>query len=411
MKNRFQITIPVIAIVLAAFMPAVARADNLLRLFPLLQGNFLYTDNVKFTPSNAQGDFSSNFAGGFYLDVTTPKRYATLEYSTFASLYLSHSNLDRGGQAQFARITDEEDIAPHTKINLYDWFVRDSPVIMAVTSGDRIPEFTPGFTEFLLANNHVIINTFKADAAHAFNQRWTGQFGIGQETISSEGGSASTLQAASMNLLYRVNEQFSIGPGYRFADFIFPSSTQPNSQVQWPIAHAVWLPAKDLFAEGYIGPMVAYNTTGVARTRVDPGGVLSIRYNPRPFHIAVSGGQQPGLSAGLGAGGVTRFGQGDFAWDITRRITFSANAGYSQVLPAGVSAQLIGYSAGMSERTTSWLTVFARYIGLRREYTGNPTAFTPGSLPSGTEFGRESVANYWAVGASIAFEAFRWSWQ
>ncbi|MGH7812726.1 MAG: hypothetical protein ACREQI_01810 [Candidatus Binataceae bacterium] len=400
-----------ISVLIAAFVgcaPPIARADNLLRFFPLLQGNFLYTDNVYLTPNNAQGDFDSNFAAGFYLDVSTPKRYATLEYSTFGSLFVSHSNLDRAGQAQFFRVTDQEQISPQTKVNLYEWFVRDSPTLMALTSGDRLPEFTPGFTEFLLANDHVIINTFNAVAAHSYSPRWSSVFGLEQETLAPRNSGTGTMQTAHANLLYHVNEAFAIGPGYRFIDRVYSSTAQPNSEVQWPVAYATWLPRKDLYLDGFVGPMVAYNTTGVSRTRVDPGGVISIRYSNRRFHATVSGGQEPGLTAGLGTGGIQRFGNGEISYGLTRRVTASANAGYMDAMPAGADARLIGYGAGLSTRSTRWLTLFVRYVGLRRTYSGN---FNPAVLPSHLVIGREAVANYYVVGASVAFEAFRWSWQ
>ncbi|HUO04939.1 MAG TPA: hypothetical protein VMU16_07050 [Candidatus Binataceae bacterium] len=427
MKHIKRLPILIVSVVLAVFLPIAAHADNVLLAYPFLAVNGLYTDNVGFstdqtfcvlTPCNPihhpyhfattspEGDFNFNFAAGFYLDFTNPDRHTSLNYSTFASLFLQNSQLDRAGQAQFFRFNDQENISPNTRLTIDNWFLRDSPESMAVITTDQPISLNPVFAAFFLANNHSIVNFFRLDLAHSFNRDWTGDAQAEQEVISSPYGNTSLLDSVSLGAQRSLSSTFSMGPGYKFYDMEFTLSSEPNSQAHWPVADFIWMPIENMRMEGYVGPIVAYNTSGVNRTRVDPGGIFTWRYQYRHMKMGIDGGQEPGLSAGIGAGGITRLGSGDFTWDLTKTVRFDTGGGYYEFMPPGADAKFFSYGAGLSQRVSSWMVVYARYLGFQREYSGAPVA-----LPTGITIGQTAVANYYMIGATFAVEAFRWSWQ
>lgn len=407
MKPKQRLSIFVASVLLGILLPAIVHADNVVLLYPFLQANELYSDNIALASSHAEGDFDANFSAGFYLDYTGSNRHTTLEYSTYATLFASHSELDRAGQAQFVRFTDQENISPNTRLVINNWFLRDSPLSMAVITNDQPISFNPVFAAFFLANDHSIVNVFTLQLVHSFNRNWAGEAEAAQETISSPGGDTGLLQSVSLGLQRRLSETFSVGPGYKFYDLEFTLPSDPNSEAHWPVADAIWMPIKNMRAEGYVGPIVSYNTSGLNRGRVEPGGLLSVRYHFGHVNVGIGGGQEPGLSSGIGAGGINRSGRGDFTWDMTKFLRMDGGAGYYEIMPPGADAKLFSYGVGLSERVSKYLIVYARYIGFRREYSGAPN---PVALPSGVVIGQEATGNYYVIGATIAFEALRWSW-
>ena len=404
MSSKVKATILLAATALIVSLPCIARADNVLRLYGTAQAIGAYTDNVHLAANNAQGDFFTNLVAGFYLDLTSPQRYTSLQWDTFAQLFVSHSNLDRAGQGQFARFTDFENLSHNTSAQIDEYFQRDGPADVAVASNDLAPNYSASFIQLLLAGDSAIINRFRAGLHHSFERNWTGDAAVSQETLSVD-GNQSFLQILSLSSQYHFNETFSMGPGYNFYDFRFTAPGVPGNEVHWPYLRVGWSPIKNLTAEGRVGPVFGY-TFGTDKQTVDVAGVAEVTYTFRRGMFEIYGGQEPSLTAGLAGAGSSKTGRGEFTYDLTRRLSFHAGTSYYDITGRGVSAQIWTYGGGFNEQVRPWMVVYARYVGLQ----SNINAPSPVFVPTGIALGAPVTANYFLIGVNLAVQLHHWSW-
>jgi hypothetical protein len=413
MRTRSHLGLLFIAACFIFATPALGRADNLLRLFLEGQVNELYGDNIGLRSNNEIGDFGTTLVGGFYLDLTSEARYASLHYDTFAQLYLHRSQFDRAGEGQFVNATDTENISPTTKLRFEDFFYRDAPTEVAVATSDQAPQFNNILATLLLANDQATVNHFGAIIYHAWGHKWSSELGVHQTTFWGQGnsqksgnGSSSYVQSVNTNTIYHFTEKFALGAGYRFYDFRFTFPGRPGAQAHWPYARAIWEPVRDLYLAGNMGVAIAH-TQGASNTTVNPAGIAEIEYSFRRGHVSVYGGQEPTLTSALGGVGEIRGGRGNVLYYFTRRLTGSAGAGGYQTFGGGFNGQLVSWGVGLTERVNQSVSVYARFVQLRVTETA-PNQFL---LPSGIHSGQEAVGNYFVIGMSASIEAFRWSWQ
>jgi hypothetical protein len=389
MNHGMRIATLVIAAALIVCIPAVAGADNLIRFFPGGEVSGFYSDNVPISVQNPEGDFGTNLVAGFYLDLTSPSRRASLSYTTLAQLFAQQSSLDRAGKAQFVHAQDDENWSKETKFHLYDTFLRASPVAMA-TVGAQGPEFNGVWGGLLLAHADSMINHFDVQLSHAWSPRWSTLVAAGQETLWAPSDNNNFVQWAGILQTYKINRYFIVGPGYRFYDFRFTVSGRPGVETHWPYFRVAFTPVEDLLITGIAGPLVSY-TFGTDRQKVEPGGRGTLAYTFPHGRVYIIGGQEPALVSGLAGAGTRQFVRGGVRYEFSRRLTGSLNGGYIGEQDRNVTAQGISYAAGVTYRENRWLTLFARYQGIR------------------VTRAREAVANYYIIGVSFAFEAFRWS--
>jgi len=364
-----------------------------------------YSDNVPLRTNNPEGDFVGVGVAGFYLDYTSSARYASLHYDTFAQLFAHQTRFDRAGEGQSFSATDRENLSPSTKLDTEEFFYRDAPIVVAVATAEQVAYFNSTLVGFLLAGDRESVNHFLSELTHNWGNRWTTLTTVRQETLFSQNNNTSFAQSISNLALYHYSDRLDFGPGYRFYDFRFTFPDRPGSEAHWAFADINWIPLENLYFSGIIGPVFTY-TFGTDRQAVEPGGVASLKYNFRRGHAEVIGGQEPDLTAGLSGAGTLDFVRGNLTYELTRRLTASAGGGYNTLHGTGVDAELIVYGVGLSDRVNRWLSVYARYTGIRRSITAQNQF-----LPNQTVSGQEAVGNYFIVGFSAAFEAFRWSWQ
>jgi hypothetical protein len=389
MNQGMRIATLVIAAALIVCIPAVAGADNLIRFFPGGAVNGFYSDNVPISTQNPEGDFGANLVAGFYLDLTSPARHASLSYTTLAQLLAQHSSLDRAGKAQFVRAQDDESWSNKTKLHLHDTFLRASPVAMA-TVGTQGPEFNGVWGGLLLARADSMINHLTVQLSHDWTPRWSTQVAAGQETLWSRNDNNNFAQWAVILQTYKINRYLIVGPGYRFYDFRFTVSGRPGVETHWPYFRVAFTPVENLLITGIAGPLISY-TFGTDRQKVEPGGRGTLAYTFLRGRVYIIGGQEPALVSGLAGAGTRKFVRGGVRYEFSRRLTGFVNGGYIAEQGGKVTAQGISYAAGVTYRENRWLTLFARYQGIR------------------VTRAREAVSNYYIVGVSFAFEAFRWS--
>ena len=413
MRTRSQLVLLLVSVCIILTTPVLGRADDLLRLFFEGQVNELYGDNIGIRSNNQIGDFGTTLVGGFYLDFTNSARYASLHYDTFAQIFLHRSQFDRAGQGQFVSANDTENISPSTKLRVDDFFYRDAPTEVALSTSDQAPQFNNILATLLLANDQASVNNFGAVLYHSWGRRWSSELGVHQTTFFGQGnsnksgnGSIGFVQSLNTSTLYHFTERFALGAGYRFYDFRFTAPGRPGVQAHWPYARSVWEPMKDLYLGGIVGLVVAH-TQGSSSTSVNPAGIAEIEYSFRRGHLAVYGGQEPSVISALGGVGEIRGGRGNVQYYFTRRLTGTAGAGGYQTFGGGFNGQLVSWGVGLTQRVNRSVAVYARFVQLRvTERSSNQFL-----IPSGIRNGQEATGNYFVVGMSASIEAFRWSWQ
>jgi hypothetical protein len=392
-------------------VPAAGHADNLLRLFPEGQVNGFYGDNIGLQPTNQIGDFGTTLVAGFYMDYTSEARYASLHYDTFAQLFLHRSQLDRAGQGQYVSATDDENLSPTTKLHFHDFYYRDAPTEVAVTTSDQSPAFNTILAQLLFANFQASVNHFNAVMSHEWGRGWTSEVTVHQTTFFGESGNGvagsqtSFGQGISTNTDYHFNDRFSLGAGYRFDDYRFTFPGRPDAQSHWPFGRITFYPIKDLFITGIAGVIITH-TEGQGDT-VNPGGIGLLEYNFHRGHISLYGGEQPELLTALGGVGTITGFRGNVTYEFTQRLTGSVGGGYYQSSGTGFNATLGSWGVGLSQRVNRYASVYARFVQLRVTETTTQKQL----LPTGFVNGREAVGNYFVVGFNVSVEAFRWSWQ
>jgi len=407
-KTRNHLGIALLAALLIFTAPAAGRADNLFRFYPEAELSGFYGDNVPMRSSNAVGDWVGSGAAGFYLDYTSDARYASLHYDTFAQLFAYQSRYDRAGEGQFVRATDDEKLSRTTRLRLEELFYRNSPTLVGIITSNETPQFNTEAAELLLANDQASISHFNAVLAHDWGRNWSSDFSVHQTSFfatSNSNTSNDTFdQSVSGVTQYHFSNSFTIGPGYRFYDFIFTSPGRPGEQAHWPFVRASWQPLQNLYLSGSVGVVISYSQ-GTDRQSVNPGGVGLLEYDIQRGHFKVYGGQEPELVSTLGGAGLIREVRGNILYDFTQRLTGNVGAGYYDLHGNGIDAQLVSWGMGLSDRVNRWLSVYAKFVELRRTESA-PAQF----LPTGTQSGRSETGNYFVVGLNVSVEAFRWNW-
>ncbi len=412
MRTRTYLGTPLL---MAAFFifafPAAGRADNLFRFYPELAGSGFYGDNVPLRTNNEEGDFAGTLVGGFFLDYTSAARYASLHYDTFAQLFAQHSRFDRAGEGQFVRATDIENLSPTTKLRLDELFYRDAPTVAGIVTSDQAPQFNSVAAQLLLANDQATINQFTATLSHYWGRNWGSELAVHQTTFWNNGGTNNSLnntsfeQSVSTFTEYHFSDRFSLGGGYRFYDFRFTFPGRPGEEAHWPFVKVGWQALPNLYLSGIVGVVYSY-TQGTDRQAINVGGLGLAEYNWERLHLKIYGGQQPELTSGFGAAGNVQEVRGIAIYDFTRRLTGSVGGGYYQSNGTGFRGQLISWGAGVNDRVNKYLSVYAKFVQIRRNETTSSQF-----LPSGTQSGKEAVGDYFVVGFTASVEAFRWSWQ
>lgn len=389
-------------LLLAAFFifaaPAAGRADaNLFRLFPELQLNGFYGDNIPLRTTNEIGDFGSTMVGGFFLDYTSAARYASLHYDTFVQLFTHQTKYDRGGEGQYVQAVDDENLSPTTKLRLNELFFRDASGLVMITTSSQAPQFNAVAAELLLAKAQASVNWFNAELSHDWGRNWSSELWVHQETFLPSGNSATSntsyLQSIGSVTEYRFSDRVSLGPGYRFYDFRFSSAGRPDQEAHWPLMQVTWQATENLHLSGLVGPVISY-TQGKTGQEINPAGLGWLVYTVQRGHLEIHGGQEPGVTSGVGAAGQLRSASGLVAYDFTQRLTGTAGGGYYQESGRGANLKFASWGFRVNERVNQWLSAYTAFTEIRRnQNVGNATG------------------DYFMVGLNISIEAFRWSWQ
>jgi hypothetical protein len=409
-RARNHLAIPLLAAFFIFAAPAAGHADNLFRLFPEVSMSGFYSDNVPLRTINEVGDFAGTMAAGFYLDYTSEARYASLHYDTFAQLFAHQSQFDRAGEGQFVSVADDENLSATTKLRVDELFYRDAPTFVGIITGDQAPQFNGVAAMLLLANDQASISYFNGELSHIWSRNWSSELGVHQTTFFATGNNnnesnESFDQSIRTATDYHFSDRFSLGAGYRFFDFRFAYPGRPGEEGHWPFVRVAWQPLVNLYLSGMVG-LVITHVQGTSGDQYNPGGIGVLAYDIQRGHFKVYGGQEPELTSGLGGAGTLRYVRGDIIYDLTQRLGAHAGGGFYELNGNGINAQLISWGFGLADRVNKWLSVYAKFVQIRRTESASSQF-----LSSDTQTGQEAVGNYFVVGFNASVEAFRWSWQ
>ena len=375
--------------------------------------NGFYGTNIPLQGDNGTGDFGSTMVFGFYLDYTSEARYAALHYDTFVQLFTHQTRFDRAGQGQFVSATDDENLSPTTKLHFSDFYYRDASVVTTITTTDQGPQFNSVLALLILANDQASINQFNAELTHYWGQKWSSELSLHQTTFFSTGNNNaaqsgdSYFQGLYTGTDYHFSNRFSVGAGYRFYDWRFTFPGQPGQQAHWPFVRASWQATKNLLFYGMVGPVISH-TQGQG-DQLNPAGLGSIEYSWRRGTISLSGGQEPSFTSALGSVGLLRGFRGDILYYFTPRLLGSAGGSFYDATGNDFSGQFASWGLGLSQRVNKWLSLNTRFIEIKQNETGSSRFVASGS--AGEEQGEWATGDYFIVGLSASFEAFRWSWR
>ena len=411
MIMRNILGIPLLAALFTFAVPVAGHADNLFRLFPEIEVNGFYGTNIPLRASNSEGDWGVTGVAGFYLDYTSAARYTSLHWDTFAQLFLQNSRFDRAGQGQYVNLTDDENLSLTTKLRIDDFFYRDAPTEVAVTTSDQAPAFNTTLAQLILANDQATVNHFNAVLTHIWGNQWTSEVGAHQTTFwgtsnnVNNTGNNSFVQSFNASSDYHFSDRFSLGAGYRYYDFQFTFPGRPDAMAHWPYAKITLVPMRNLYLEGIMGIVISH-TQGTSNDSVNPAGLGLVEYKFHHGKFNLYGGQEPTLTSALTGVGEIRGVRGNLFYEFTPRLTGNAGAGFYQSIGSDFNGQLISWGVGVSDRLNKYVSIYTKFVQVRvNETTANQF------LPSGFKSGREEVGNYIVVGFNASVEAFRWSWQ
>ena len=133
---------------------------------------------------------------------------------------------------------------------------------------------------------------------------------------------------------------------------------------------ATWVPMQNLYLAGMVGVVISH-TQGTNQQAVNPGGLgLRFEYDFQHAHLKIYGGQQPELTSGLAGAGLFRYVRGNIFYDFTRRLTGNVGGGdLVQSQGSGYDGQLISWGVGLNDRMNKWLSVYTKFVQLRRNET------------------------------------------
>src|ERR1700693_2523664 len=106
-----------VVMVLAAARLACAAEFS---LWPMLEIDQIYDNNVDLTPTHRKGDFVTAETFGATLEAATASRDFFLTYQTYLLEYASYAGHDRFGNNHFANLRDDERLSPATSLSITD---------------------------------------------------------------------------------------------------------------------------------------------------------------------------------------------------------------------------------------------------------------------------------------------------
>jgi hypothetical protein len=404
-------------------------------LWPMVEFDELYDNNVDLTPTSRKGDFVTSEAFGATLETSTAARDIFLTYQTHLLEYASYHSHDSFGSSHFANLKDEEKLSPATKLSISDNLL----VGNAVSSGILVNGVAPIGTQLmqsLFYQSSTLSNSLSLDLFSNYNNsfRWTAN--VHQNLFTTLSGSSSisggrTSPAASngsgnffnqggaLGGEWDLPERFAAGFGNQFDDFRSSAGNQPSADTNWPQFRMRWGGDTPLSFSAQVGPVVAYSSSGSlvttghrgmlrttsvpAQTKLDFAYFVGANYRDRRLTVIAYAAQQPGYGAGFAFATNQQRDALLINYQLSRRATLFANGGYYTQSNSGVSEEALTYTSGMTYRLNQYFILSANYLGFQTTASGSAALGHFVAVP-----GKRSTVNVFQVGITFAPPPLQW---
>ena len=420
--------IVIIGCCLAAVVLAAARRVRAAEfsLWPLVELDEIYDNNVKLTPTNTKGDFVTAESFGATLEASTAARNFFLTYQTQMLEYASYGGLDRFGKDHAANLRDVENLTPATTLSISDSFLVGDAVSSGILVNGATP-IGPQMMQSLFYQTSILTNFLSLDLSSRYNSSFTWTGNIHQDifttlpTSSASSSSSSGVffdEGGSVGGLWDLPEKFVAGFVCQFDDFRSNNSL-PTSEVYWPQAKVGWGEGTPFTILAQVGPIISDTSAGAipsstpsgatstssvaAQTTVDIGYFVSGSYSTRRLTITASAAQEPGFGAGFVGYSVEQTYNLLASYKLSRRATVFVNGGYYTLSGSGVSANGLIYTAGMTYRLNEYFTLSANYLGFQTKASGSGVVGTLVAVP-----GQTTTVSLFQAGITFTPPAIKW---
>ena len=339
----------------------------------------------------------------------TPRRLDTRLCITILSRSYSYiaPTLDPGRARAVCHAVDDENLSATTKLHFYDFFYRDAPTEVAVTTSDQSPAFNTVLTQLLLSNfnNRSIISVRCCRTlGPRLDQRierspddLLGQWQQQRQRRHNGQGASTTNGTISLIASRWVRD----------IDIMISSLVRPGNPTHRPTGPLPWLTGirQNLYLSGTAGIAITH-TQGMGY-KENFAGIALVEYSFHRGHLSIWGGQEPALVTAGGGLGKIRGVRGNLVYDITQRLTGSVGGAFENSSGTGFNADLASWGVGLNQRVNKYVNVYARFVQLRVTETSSNEDL----IPTAFQNGKQAVGDYYILGFNVSFEAFRWSWQ
>jgi hypothetical protein len=403
----------VIAAVLDAWsliMPGAANADMSSTIYPYLELAGVYTDNAQQQSSeHARGDFIATELLGGSLQTAAPNKYFGVDYTTLGAQYISTPSLDRTFQDHFVGASYDQGLSTSITLSLRDTLLVGNPVTSMIITGGTVP-FSPQLLQSLLFRSSTLDNLFNVETNYTSPTSWDLGANVYQLFFNGSGTEGSFGQGATLIADYPLNYQLRVGSEYDFEDFRY-TQRFPPTETHWPQVRLIWSPDSNfsvllrggpIFFDNFAGGSNGFHRSG--GWSIDPGGMLVAKYSGRKVDIALEGGQQPGIGAGLGEAGLYRNSSFILDYAVSRSLSVFARQGFLDISAPHTNAQVITYTVGVSYQVSKNFLLTAQYYGIRNLLSGTSAQIV------GIKPGTQPVTNLFLIGVICELDPIRWRW-
>lgn len=395
-------------------------------LWPMVELDEIYDNNVNLTPTNRKGDFVTAETSGATLEVSTVARDIFLTYQTQLLEYASYSGHDSFGKSHFANLKDYEKLSPATTLSISDNLLVGNAANNGILVNGAAPIGTQ-LMQSLFYRSSTLSNNLAIDLFSNYNNsfRWTAN--VHQNLFSTLSSSSSNTnsngnffnQGGGLGGEWDLQEKFAAGFGYQFEDFRSSAGGQPSADTSWPQFRMRWGGDTPFSFHAQVGPVISYSSSGSllttngsgnpvttavpAQTKVEVGYLVGGEYRDRRLTVTASAAQQPGFGAGFAFAANVQSYSLLVSYKLSRRATLFANGGYYTQSNSGESEQGLTYTGGMTYRLNQYVILSANYLGFQTKASGSAVLGNFVAVP-----GKRSTVNLFQVGITFAPPPLKW---
>lgn len=361
---------------------AAGQSVPLFTVYPFVQVNEMFDDNVELSQKNRVQDAITNTLLGCNVDFSGNMQTGRFTALTALQTFAEHPGLNDFANTEIARYTSAIRLDPSTTLNLDDSFVRAGASSGLLTAME--PELSPQFAAALLSNVRSTSNYFDLTARHESSEVWSTLARVTQSVFDSNTTGQAFAQGLNLGEEYKASEQTRFGLTYEFDEMRF--SRYSRSEAHFPRVYLDWTPSSRLKVKIELGPIVSRRSNEAAS--VQPGFQLTGKYSLRRLTSEISAAQTPATVTGFAGTGLLMTTRGYVSGALSRRVSIDAGVDWYRFTGNGFDAQILSYGIGATYRVNRNVTVFTQCWRVhQRGGIGSGMAPTPSSSALIESFG------------------------